>query len=92
MIHKPTELFFFVGHRLDKEPVETWRQYGPLFRTYSTHSITPELLAALEQSEAELAAGQLVSGDEVLRELDESIARMEAKRAGGAPRRAVTRR
>jgi hypothetical protein len=36
MIHKPTELFFFVGHRLDKEPAETWRQYGPLFRTYST--------------------------------------------------------
>ena len=49
VIHKPTELFFFVGHKLDKEPTETWRQYGPLFRTYSTHSITPELLAALAQ-------------------------------------------
>ncbi|MBV9459401.1 MAG: lytic transglycosylase domain-containing protein, partial [Bradyrhizobium sp.] len=36
VIRKPTELFFFVGHRLDKEPAETWRQYGPLFRTYST--------------------------------------------------------
>ncbi|HEY5047901.1 MAG TPA: hypothetical protein VII49_07790, partial [Rhizomicrobium sp.] len=43
VIHKPTELLFFVGHRLDKEPPETWRQYGPLFRTYSTRSITPEL-------------------------------------------------
>jgi hypothetical protein len=52
VIHKPTELFFFVGHRLDKEPAETWRQYGALFRTYSTHSITPELLAALAQVES----------------------------------------
>ncbi len=51
-----------------------------------------ELLAALARSEAELAAGLAVSGDDVIRELDESIARMEAKRAGGAPRRAVTRR
>src|SRR6202035_4195786 len=49
---KPTELFFFVGHRLDKEPAETWRQYGPLFRTYSTNTITPELLAALAQVES----------------------------------------
>ncbi|MEO6842193.1 MAG: lytic transglycosylase domain-containing protein [Bradyrhizobium sp.] len=52
VIRKPTELFFFVGHRLDKEPPETWRQYGALFRTYSTHSITPELLAALAQVES----------------------------------------
>ncbi len=52
VIRKPTELFVFVGHRLDKEPAETWRQYGPLFRTYSTHSITPELLAALAQVES----------------------------------------
>jgi hypothetical protein len=52
VIHKPTELFFFVGHRLDKEPSETWRQYGPLFRTYSTSAITPELLAALAQVES----------------------------------------
>ena len=52
VIRKPTELFFFVGHRLDKEPAETWRQYGPLFRTFSTGSITPELLAALAQVES----------------------------------------
>ena len=51
-IRKPTELFFFVGHRLDKEPAETWRQYGALFRTYSTSTITPELLAALAQVES----------------------------------------
>jgi hypothetical protein len=52
VIHKPTELFAFVGHRLDKEPPETWRQYGPLFRTYSTGTIPPELLAALAQVES----------------------------------------
>src|ERR1700728_2608791 len=52
VIRKPTELFFFIGHRLDKEPAETWRQYGPLFRTFSTGSITPELLAALAQVES----------------------------------------
>ncbi len=52
VIHKPTELFFFVGHRLDKEPPETWRQYGALFRSFSTRSITPELLAALAQVES----------------------------------------
>src|SRR3984885_1195795 len=52
VIRKPTELFFFVGHRLDKEPSETWRQYGPLFRAYSTSTITPELLAALAQVES----------------------------------------
>jgi hypothetical protein len=34
VIRKPTELFFFVGHGLDKQPAETWRQYGPLFRAY----------------------------------------------------------
>ena len=52
VIRKPTELFFFVGHRLDKEPAETWRQYGTLFRSYSTGTITPELLAALAQVES----------------------------------------
>jgi Transglycosylase SLT domain len=52
VIRKPTELFFFVGNRLDKEPAETWRQYGALFRAYSTSTITPELLAALAQVES----------------------------------------
>jgi hypothetical protein len=52
VIHKPTELFAFVGHRLDKEPPETWRQYGALFRQYSTSTIPPELLAALAQGES----------------------------------------
>jgi hypothetical protein len=52
VIRKPTELLFFVGNALDKEPAETWRQYGPLFRAYSTSTITPELLAALAQVES----------------------------------------
>lgn len=52
VVHKPSELFFFVGHRLDKEPAATWRAYGPLFQTYATTSITPALLAALAQVES----------------------------------------
>ncbi|OAF05539.1 transglycosylase [Bradyrhizobium centrolobii] len=52
VIRKPTELFFLVGNSLDKEPAETWRQYGPLFRSLSTDTITPELLAALAQVES----------------------------------------
>ena len=41
-----------------------------------------ELLAALAESEAE--AGLLVSGDEIMRELHESIARMESPAAAAA--------
>ena len=52
VVRKPTELLFFVGRALDKLPTETWRQYGPLFRAYSTGTITPELLAALAQTES----------------------------------------
>jgi hypothetical protein len=52
VIRKPTELFFFVGTALDKEPTETWRQYAAHFRAYSTDTITPELLAALAQTES----------------------------------------
>jgi hypothetical protein len=54
--------------------------------------IEAELRAALERSEAQFAAGDIVSGDEVLRELDESIARMKAKRSGEVRRRTVARR
>ena len=49
---KPTELFVVVGHALDKEPPETWRSYGALFRVNATGTITPELLAALAQVES----------------------------------------
>ena len=52
VIRKPSEMLFPVSSALDKGPAETWRQYGPLFREYSTSTITPELLAALAQVEA----------------------------------------
>jgi hypothetical protein len=48
---KPTELFFPVSGTLNKTPVETWRQYAPLFRKFSTDVMTPDLLAALAQVE-----------------------------------------
>jgi len=51
VIRKPTELFFPVSGTLAKSPPEAWRQYAPLFRRYSTATITPELLAALAQVE-----------------------------------------
>ncbi len=49
---KPTEMLFPLSGALDKAPAETWRQYAPLFREYSTAAITPELLAALAQVES----------------------------------------
>ncbi|MCP3373065.1 transglycosylase SLT domain-containing protein [Bradyrhizobium cajani] len=52
VLRKPTELFVVIGTSLDKEPAETWRQYAPLFRTYATATIPPELLAALAQVES----------------------------------------
>ena len=52
VVRKPTELLFFVGGALDKVPSKTWQQYGPIFRKYSTDTITPELLAALAQIES----------------------------------------
>ena len=48
---KPSELFFPVSGTLNKAPAETWRQYAPLFRKYSTNVMSPELLAALAQVE-----------------------------------------
>ena len=52
VIRKPTELLFFADRALNKPPAETWRQYGALFRKYSTEAISPELLAALTQTES----------------------------------------
>jgi hypothetical protein len=48
---KPAELLFPVSGTLAKTPAETWAQYGPLFRRYSTALISAELLAALAQVE-----------------------------------------
>jgi hypothetical protein len=51
VVRKPSELFFPVSGTLNKTPPETWRQYAPLFRKYSTAVMSPELLAALAQVE-----------------------------------------
>jgi len=51
ILHKPTEMLFPVSGAMNKLPAETWQQYAPLFREYSTATITPELLAALAQVE-----------------------------------------
>ncbi len=48
---KPTEVFFPLERSLDKSLPMTWREYGPLFREHATDIITPELLAALAQTE-----------------------------------------
>jgi hypothetical protein len=52
VMRKPSEMFFPIGNALDKAPTQTWRQYGMLFREYSTGNITAELLAALAQVES----------------------------------------
>jgi hypothetical protein len=51
VLRKPTELFSPVSGAFNKSPAEAWRHYAPLFREYSTASISPELLAALAQAE-----------------------------------------
>ncbi len=48
---KPTELFFPVSGTLNKLPADTWRQYAPAFRKFSTAIMTADLLAALAQVE-----------------------------------------
>ena len=52
MLHKATEVFALIPGESNKDPIETWRQYAPLFREYSTTFISPELLAALAQVES----------------------------------------
>jgi hypothetical protein len=51
VVRKPSELFFPVSGTLNKTPTETWRDYGPLFRSYSTEVMTAPMLAALAQVE-----------------------------------------
>jgi Transglycosylase SLT domain len=52
VLRKPAEVFAPISDEFNKAPSETWRQYAPLFREYSTASISPELLAALAQVES----------------------------------------
>jgi hypothetical protein len=53
VLRKPTEVFSPVSGGFNKTPIETWRAYAPLFREYSTASISLELLAALAQVESD---------------------------------------
>jgi hypothetical protein len=48
------------------------------------HRLT-QWLEVLAESEAELAAGLVVSGDEVMRELRETLARLEGKALAVSP-------
>jgi hypothetical protein len=51
VLRKPSEVFSPVSGEFNKTPIETWRRYAPLFREYSTASISSELLASLAQVE-----------------------------------------
>jgi hypothetical protein len=52
VVGKPSELLFPVSGALYKTPRETWQEYGPLFRKYSTDVMTPDLLAGIAQVES----------------------------------------
>ena len=49
---KPAEMFSPLSGVLNKQPAETWRQYGPLFQVHATAAVSAEVLAALAQSES----------------------------------------
>ena len=51
VVRKPSELLFPVSGTLFKTPSETWHSYAPIFRQYSTPTISAEFLAALAQAE-----------------------------------------
>jgi hypothetical protein len=51
VVRKPSELFFPVSGTLFKSPAETWAEYAPIFKKYSTGVMTPDLLAAIAQVE-----------------------------------------
>ena len=49
--NKPTEVLFPLDRSFNKNPAETWKENGSLFRKLATSVMTPELLAALAQVE-----------------------------------------
>jgi hypothetical protein len=53
VVRKPTELFFPWDGALAKTPEDAWREYGDLFREYSTPAIPAALLAALAEVESD---------------------------------------
>ncbi|HEY6620770.1 MAG TPA: hypothetical protein VIY68_14590 [Steroidobacteraceae bacterium] len=51
VLRKPSELFFPVSGTLNKSPAETWAEYAPIFKKFSTEVMTPDFLAAIAQVE-----------------------------------------
>jgi len=51
VVRKPSELFFPVSGTLYKSPAETWAEYSPIFKKFSTEVMTPDFLAAIAQVE-----------------------------------------
>jgi hypothetical protein len=51
VLRKPSELFFPVSGTLNKAPAETWAEYAPIFKKFSTEVMTPDFLAAIAQVE-----------------------------------------
>ena len=51
VVRKPSELFFPVSGTLYKSPAETWAEYAPIFKKFSTQVMTPDFLAAIAQVE-----------------------------------------
>jgi len=51
VVRKPSELFFPVSGTLYKSPAETWAEYAPIFKRFSTAVMTPDFLAAIAQVE-----------------------------------------
>ncbi len=74
------------GGQLENNPLSP---YGPATENLP-ETTTPGWLETLEESEAEVAAGSTVPGETVHRELQESIAWLEAK--AKTERREATRR
>ena len=63
VVRKPTELFSPVSDAFNKSPAETWRHYAPLFREYSTTSISPELSPRWRRQRAPAIPWQAPTGD-----------------------------
>jgi hypothetical protein len=51
VVRKPSELFFPVSGTLYKTSAETWAEYAPIFKKFSTAVMTPDFLAAIAQVE-----------------------------------------
>jgi predicted nucleic acid-binding protein len=93
VVRKPTEMFFPVSGATSKMPAETWRQYAPLFREYSTAIITPELLAAPAQIEGagESDSKNLLAVAPDLEPLRDLPTRIERRRHVSDDRRSLRR-